>query len=71
MRRYTYNKITDTFEKPVDLIAGLPSSKDHQSGRLVIGPDQKSIIQLVTKVVTSWLICFYQIRRNIPQLSKS
>lgn len=41
IRRYTYNKATDTFEKPVDLLAGLPSSKDHQSGRLVIGPDQK------------------------------
>ncbi|MFI7918945.1 PQQ-dependent sugar dehydrogenase, partial [Acinetobacter baumannii] len=41
IRRYTYNKTTDTFEKPIDLIAGLPSSKDHQSGRLVIGPDQK------------------------------
>ena len=41
IRRYTYNKTTDSFEKPLDLIAGLPSAKDHQAGRLIIGPDQK------------------------------
>lgn len=41
IRRYTYNPIADSFEKPVDLITGLPSARDHQSGRLIIGPDQK------------------------------
>ncbi|EPM7810632.1 PQQ-dependent sugar dehydrogenase, partial [Acinetobacter baumannii] len=39
IRRYIYNKSTDTLQNPVDLLAGLPSSKDHQAGRLVIGPD--------------------------------
>lgn len=41
IRRYIYNKSTDTLQNPVDLLAGLPSSKDHQAGRLVIGPDHK------------------------------
>lgn len=41
--RYTY-EITDddgTLTAPITLIDNLPSSNDHNSGRLVFGPDQK------------------------------
>jgi PQQ-dependent dehydrogenase (s-GDH family) len=42
IRRYTYGgrhrrRLTD----PVDLITGMPASNDHDSGRLVFGPDGK------------------------------
>jgi PQQ-dependent dehydrogenase (s-GDH family) len=42
IRRYTYRgrhrrRLTD----PVDLITGMPASNDHDSGRLIFGPDGK------------------------------
>jgi PQQ-dependent dehydrogenase (s-GDH family) len=37
--RYTYDPDTRTLDEPVDLLAGLPASNDHNSGRLVFGPD--------------------------------
>ncbi len=39
--RLAYQKTTGTLSDPVDLIAGLPASNDHVSGRLKIGPDKK------------------------------
>ncbi|MET8570134.1 glucose/sorbosone family PQQ-dependent dehydrogenase [Streptomyces sp. NPDC004783] len=39
--RYTYDSKTGTLGKPKNLIAGLPSGTDHQSGRLRFGPDGK------------------------------
>jgi PQQ-dependent dehydrogenase (s-GDH family) len=39
--RYTYNPRTDTLNNPRELISGLIASDDHNSGRLVIGPDRK------------------------------
>lgn len=39
--RYTYDPETTTLSAPVDLITGLPASEDHNSGRLLFGPDQK------------------------------
>lgn len=39
--RYTYDADTRTLSEPVDLLAGLPASNDHNSGRLVFGPDRK------------------------------
>nr|WP_174505992.1 glucose/sorbosone family PQQ-dependent dehydrogenase [Acinetobacter sp. Marseille-Q1620] len=41
IRRYTYDAKKDTLVNPVDIIKGLPCSRDHQSSRLVIGPDNK------------------------------
>ncbi|WP_437670584.1 glucose/sorbosone family PQQ-dependent dehydrogenase [Sorangium sp. So ce131] len=41
IRRYTYNAATQTLGSPVDLITGLPGSDDHNSARILIGPDQK------------------------------
>ena len=37
--RLTYDADTDTLGEPVEIIAGLPASNDHNSGRLQIGPD--------------------------------
>jgi PQQ-dependent dehydrogenase (s-GDH family) len=39
--RYTYDPVTQTLNRPVDLIAGFPASTDHNAGRLLVGPDQK------------------------------
>ncbi|MGH3550801.1 MAG: glucose/sorbosone family PQQ-dependent dehydrogenase [Pseudonocardiaceae bacterium] len=39
--RFTYDPATRTLNRPVDLIAGLPASTDHDAGRLLVGPDQK------------------------------
>jgi PQQ-dependent dehydrogenase (s-GDH family) len=41
IRRYTYDVGANTLSAPNDLITGLPHSGDHQSGRLVFGPDRK------------------------------
>jgi PQQ-dependent dehydrogenase (s-GDH family) len=39
--RLTYDQSTGKLSDPVDLIAGLPASNDHNSGRLKFGPDGK------------------------------
>ncbi|MDP5170975.1 MAG: PQQ-dependent sugar dehydrogenase, partial [Bacteroidia bacterium] len=42
--RYSYTlnpNGTGTLSSPLDLVIGLPASNDHNSGRLVFGPDQK------------------------------
>src|SRR4051794_18049058 len=39
--RYTYDPAAHTLNQPVDLITGLPASTDHNSGRLLVGADQK------------------------------
>ncbi|MGH3821835.1 MAG: glucose/sorbosone family PQQ-dependent dehydrogenase [Pseudonocardiaceae bacterium] len=39
--RYTYNPAARTLDQPIDLITGLLASTDHNSGRLLTGPDQK------------------------------
>ncbi|WP_437759903.1 glucose/sorbosone family PQQ-dependent dehydrogenase [Sorangium sp. So ce1389] len=41
IRRYTYNPTDGTLGSPVDIIKGLPGSDDHNSARLLIGPDLK------------------------------
>ena len=41
IRRYTYNRVTETLGSPVDIITGLPGSDDHNSARLLFGPDGK------------------------------
>jgi PQQ-dependent dehydrogenase (s-GDH family) len=41
IRRYTYNARTQRAGSPVDLISGMPASNDHNSGRLVLGPDRR------------------------------
>jgi PQQ-dependent dehydrogenase (s-GDH family) len=39
IRRYTYDPASGGVSEPVDLITGLLGSNDHNSGRLVFGPD--------------------------------
>ena len=39
--RLTYNAISGTLSKPVNLITGLPAGNDHDAGRLKFGPGQK------------------------------
>ena len=39
--RLTYDQATGQLSDPVELIAGLPASNDHNSGRMKIGPDLK------------------------------
>ncbi|WP_437819889.1 glucose/sorbosone family PQQ-dependent dehydrogenase [Sorangium sp. So ce1078] len=41
IRRYTYDPTTQTLGSPQDVITGLPGSDDHNSARLLFGPDQK------------------------------
>jgi PQQ-dependent dehydrogenase (s-GDH family) len=41
IRRYTYDRQAQVLRQPLDLITGLPASTDHNSGRLVFGPDGK------------------------------
>ncbi len=41
IRRYTYDETTQTLADALDLITNLPGSSDHNSGRLVFGPDAK------------------------------
>ena len=41
VRRYTYDRRTETLSGPVDILTGLPHGTDHGAGRLVFGPDGK------------------------------
>ncbi|WP_433936453.1 glucose/sorbosone family PQQ-dependent dehydrogenase [Sorangium cellulosum] len=41
IRRFTYDPTAGTLGSPVDVITGLPGSDDHNSARLLFGPDQK------------------------------
>jgi PQQ-dependent dehydrogenase (s-GDH family) len=41
LMRYTYDATTNTLGEPTTLIEGMPASDDHNSGRLVFGPDDK------------------------------
>jgi PQQ-dependent dehydrogenase (s-GDH family) len=41
IRRYTYDAKSGTLGAPIDILKGLPSSTDHQSARLLFGPDGK------------------------------
>ena len=41
IRRYSFDRKTGTLGSPVDILKELPSSKDHQSARLIFGPDGK------------------------------
>ncbi len=41
IRRYSYDEATQTLDDALDLIANLPGSSDHNSGRLIFGPDEK------------------------------
>jgi PQQ-dependent dehydrogenase (s-GDH family) len=41
VRRYTYNKSSQTMTAPVDVIDGLSAWDDHGGGRLRVGPDGK------------------------------
>jgi len=39
--RFDYDRAEATLRNPVDVITNLPASEDHDSGRLLYGPDQK------------------------------
>ncbi|MGK4008695.1 glucose/sorbosone family PQQ-dependent dehydrogenase [Sorangium sp. So ce1036] len=41
IRRYTYDPATETLGSPHDVITGLPGSDDHNSARLLFGPDRR------------------------------
>jgi PQQ-dependent dehydrogenase (s-GDH family) len=41
VRRYTYDRVSQTLNTPVDLIDNLPAHDDHGAGRLAVGPDGK------------------------------
>ena len=41
IRRYTYVRGARRLTEPKNLITGMPASNDHNSGRLVLGPDRK------------------------------
>ena len=41
VRRYTFDRATETLVSPVDLIDGLSAHDDHGGGRMVVGPDRK------------------------------
>jgi glucose/arabinose dehydrogenase len=39
VRRYTYDRSSQTLTAPIDVLDGLPAWDDHGGGRLLIGPD--------------------------------
>ncbi len=39
VRRYTYDRSSQTLTAPIDVIDGLPAWDDHGGGRLLVGPD--------------------------------
>jgi len=39
--RYTYDREREQLEDPIELLTGMPAGLDHDSGRLVYGPDDK------------------------------
>ena len=39
--RYTYDADTETLGEPLEILIDLPGSGDHNSGKLLIGPDEK------------------------------
>lgn len=39
--RYTYDATTETLREPLEILTDLPGSGDHNSGKLLIGPDGK------------------------------
>jgi PQQ-dependent dehydrogenase (s-GDH family) len=39
--RYAYDPAAQALTNPADVISGLPASSDHNSGRLLLGPDRK------------------------------
>ncbi len=39
--RYTYDPAIETLGEPLELLTNLPGSSDHNSAKLVIGPDEK------------------------------
>lgn len=41
VRRYTYDRSSQTLTAPLDVIDGLPAWDDHGGGRVLIGPDRK------------------------------
>lgn len=41
LRRFTFDPATESLGEPLDLITELPASDDHNSGRLVFGPDAR------------------------------
>jgi PQQ-dependent dehydrogenase (s-GDH family) len=41
IRRYVYDRATQTLGSPVDVLTGLPHGTDHGGSRLAIGPDGK------------------------------
>jgi PQQ-dependent dehydrogenase (s-GDH family) len=41
IRRYTYDRASQTLQSPMDLISNLPAGTDHLAFRLAFGPDQK------------------------------
>ncbi len=41
IRRYSFDAKSGTLGAPLDILKGLPSSTDHQSARLLFGPDGK------------------------------
>ncbi|MBM3808439.1 MAG: quinoprotein glucose dehydrogenase [Acidimicrobiia bacterium] len=41
IRRYTYDRASQTLTSPIDVLDGLPAHDDHGGGRLLFGPDAK------------------------------
>ena len=41
VRRYTYDRASQTLQTPTDVLDGLPAGDDHGAGRMLIGPDGK------------------------------
>ena len=41
VRRYTYDRSSQTLTMPIDVLDGLPAWDDHGGGRMLVGPDGK------------------------------
>jgi PQQ-dependent dehydrogenase (s-GDH family) len=71
IRRYTYDPATQKLGSPLDVIAGLPGSDDHNAGRLKIGPDGKLFYTIGDQGANqSWNKCNVNRAMDLPSAAE-